>query len=70
MEKITFELPIDSVKEIIEALGNTQKHLYFEQEIAKNNGDNELRDKLLARFMAVQDLLSIFELEMQNHETR
>lgn len=68
MEKITFEIPIDSLDELINALDTAQKGLYWEQEMAKNNGNNELRDKLLTRFMVVQDLLSIFELEKQKIE--
>ena len=68
MEKITFEIPIDSLDELINALDTSQKGLYWEQEMAKNNGNNELRDKLLTRFMTVQDLLSIFELEKQKIE--
>ena len=68
MKNITVEIAVDSLDELINALDTAQKGLYWEQEMAKNNGNNELRDKLLTRFMTVQNLLSIFELEKQKIE--
>jgi len=65
MEKITFELAIEQVEEIIASLTETQDKLYKAQLVAKNN---ELRDKLLRRFMTIEDLLSIFEDEKVKFE--
>ena len=59
-EKITVEIPVDSLDVIIDVLSKFESDLYGEQVIAKANGDNELRDKLLRKFMTIQDLLSIF----------
>jgi hypothetical protein len=50
-EKITVEIPVDSLDVIIDALSKFQSDLYGVQVIAEVNGDNELRDKLLRKFM-------------------
>ena len=68
MDKITFDLTIEQVKELIELLNKTQDKLYNKQILAKVNGDNELRNNLLEKLMATQDLLSMFEVQLNNFE--
>jgi hypothetical protein len=68
MDKITVEIAIDGIDEIIEALDQSSKNLYWHQQAAKDSGDNGLRNKLLTRFMTVQDLLSLFEGEKHKIE--
>ena len=65
MEKMTFELYIEQVEEIIDSLTETQDKLYKAQITAKKH---EMRDKLLRRYMAIQELLSIFELQKTQFE--
>ena len=66
-EKITFELNISQVDEIVNSLNKAQDDLYKEQLAASMVGNHELRDKLLNRFMNIQTLISLFELKKMNH---
>ena len=66
-EKITFELNISQIDEIVNSLNKAQDGLYKEQLAASMVGNHELRDKLLNRFMNIQTLISLFELKKMNH---